>query len=462
MRASQTRGRTTRDQLPDVLSHTQLVQLTMAPQDPVDTAASLLGKPRVTVAFPPCTDELLGLVRTGDSDEITESFRDYFKFRRHHIFGEELVAPARGSNPAKFRDLDDRLGEVVDEKLLYCTEDGPFIVREGASWPSECCICNPCVTLDGLRDHPVSDLANPPVPGIRRLFIGDVVWLFYYERMGVQQILGAILDAFATTGRLPISNGSLEPSTIKDDVVALVLEVMVRQTKTGLSSSVRDRGALYRTAIGWESSLARGMGLNTEVNGGFSTLFHRFIFNALEYYRDRRLAVAIQSTSVGRPSVATLMTLKDTIDLLKKRFEAFDYGRNYYNTLAGIVWMIAGLTIIRDLRGTLGIPAAAFDMPHEFIPAAYDLLVLNRPASRAEVNRYDVHRTCAINARDILLDLEVLNHNDMTPVTGALERWMTQIEPKVEAYRTAYRNLTGVDLGASATPMIEHQAMAMA
>jgi hypothetical protein len=438
----------------------QLVQWTVAPPAPVDTAKVLREKPRVTVAFPPCTDELLALIRTDHGDEITASFKDYFKFRRHKIFGQERIASQPPPQPPQYEDLDKKLREVIDGNLLHCPEGGPILTHQAdGGWPSDCCLCTPCVTLDGLRNHPEPTTTTPiPDPGIQRLFIGDVIWLFFYERMGIQQILGAILDSFATTGQLPISNGSLEPSSVKDDVVALVLEVMVRQTKMGLSSGARDRGALFRTAVGWESPIARAMGLKTEVNGGFSTLFHRFIYNALEYYRDKRLAVAIQgTTTVGRPSVATLMTLKDTIDLLKKRFEAFDYGRNYYNALAGIVWMIAGLSIIRELRGTLGIPSAAFDAPHEFVPAAYDLLVLNRPFSRAEINRYDVHRTCAIHARDILLDLEVLNHADMTPVTGELERWMTQIEAKVEGYRTAYRNLTGVDLGASATPAIEHQ-----
>lgn len=434
------------------------VYLANARLDPVDTGGALCRKPAVTVAFPPCTDELLALIRKADADEITRSFRDYFKRRGHRIFGEEFI-PGADTRPDEFKNFDGRLKEAVDDEVLKCPSPGTQAL---AQWPKDCCVCNPCVTLDGIRNLPEPTATVPtPDPGLRRLFVGDVAWLFYYERMGIQQILGAILDAFATTGRLPISNGTLD-SGVKDDVTALVLEVMVRQTKMGLSSSVRDRGALYRTAIGWESPLARGLGLDTEVNSGFSTLFHRFIFNALEFYRDKRLAVAIQSAGTPRASVATLVTLSDTIDLLKKRFEMFDYGRNYYNTLAGIVWTIAGMSVIRELRGTIGIPSAAFDNPYEFIPAAYDVLVLKRPYSRAELNRYDVHRTCAINARHILLDLEIVDHRDTDPITGQLDRWMAQIENKVEGYRTAYRNLTGVDLGASASSQVEQQVPAMA
>ena len=101
------------------------------------------------------------------------------------------------------------------------------------------CLCPPCVTLDGNRNP--SGLPGTG-PGIRRLFVGDALWLYYVDRMGINQILGVILDAFASNGRLPISNGSLD-SGVRDDIAALVLEVMVRQTKTGLSSTVRDRPA---------------------------------------------------------------------------------------------------------------------------------------------------------------------------------------------------------------------------
>src|SRR5262249_54423149 len=145
----------------------------------------------------------------------------------------------------------------------------------------------------------------------------------YFDRMGVHQILGAILDAFAYNGRLPISNGSIEPNTtFQDDVIALVLEVMVRQVKTGMSPTTRDRNALFQTAIGWVTEAGRKLNLDTQVNTGFNTLFHKFIFHAQEFYRDKRLAVAIQGAAGGiaKPSVATLVTIADTIDVLRKRF----------------------------------------------------------------------------------------------------------------------------------------------
>lgn len=413
---------------------------------------ALTEKPRVTVAFPPCADELLSLINTSKGDEITRSFNDYFRFERHQTLGQILVGDTK-------TDIDGLIRDKLDQGLRQCHDEWDYDAagaRKRSAWPSDCCICEPCVTLDGARNQDIKKAPLPP-PGIRRLFIGDAVWLFFHDQMGIHQILGAILDSFAGSGRLPIPNGSFEKSTVEDNIAAMILEIMVRQTKTGLSPGVRDRAMLYRTALGWNTKLGTLLSVDTEVNNGFSSLFHRFIFNALEFYRDKRLAVAIQNTSTPRPSVATVVTLKNTIDVLKKRFEPFNYGRNYYNTLAGIVWTISAMSVVRQLHGTLGIPPA-FDDPYEFIPAAYDLLVLKRPVTRGDINRFSVHRDCAVNGRDILLDLEVLDHQN----DEKLKTWLEDIESKVEAYRTAYRNLTGVDLGASATPPIEHQVPVMA
>jgi hypothetical protein len=438
----------------------QLVQWSNPAAPPVPIRSRLMSMPRVTVAFPPCAEELLSLIRTSDRDDITIAFKDYFKFRRHQILGQERV-PAP-NDMAAIKELDQMIGQELDADLRNC-EAGDIILHGSeltSDWPSDCCLGRPCVTLDGIR-NPSDAHGAPPQPGIPRLFAGDAVWLFYHEKMGVHQILGAILDSFATTGRLPISNGSIElgvgANIVRDDITALILEVMVRQTKMGLSSSVRDRGALYRTTLGWESTLSKPLNLDTEVNTGFSSLFHRFIYNALEFYRDKRLAVAIQGTAAQTtpPSVATLVTLSDTVDVLKKRFETFSYGRNYYNTLAGIVWTVAGMSIIRELRGTIGIPTA-FDSTHEFIPAAYDLLVHKRPVTRGEVNRYEVNRSCAVNGRDILLDLEMVDHKKTLP-GEEFETLMIGMETKVERYRTAFRSLTGVDLGASSKTTIEQQ-----
>jgi hypothetical protein len=409
------------------------ITLQQALTQPVDTFAELARRAAVAVPFPPCADTLLGLIRTtgvaaSAKDEVTRDFDDYFRFGAPPPLLDNTVLKAE-----------------LDGELFNC------LTRAGGTWPSVGCQPHSCVRLSGQRDRGIN---TDPETSIVRLFIADLIWLYFYERMGIFQILGVILDDFACRGQLPISNGSLEAGP-RDDLAALVLETMVRQTKTGSSSTVRDRACSYRRVLGWTTDAARKLEIESQVSTGFSTLFHKFIYHALEFYRDRRLAVAIRgSAAPAPPSVATLITIGETIRVLKKQFETFDYGRNYENALSGIVWTIAGMSVIREIRTTLGIPPA-FDRPHEYIPAAYDLLVLKRPVTTTESNRYSLHRDCAVNGRDIVLDLEALKDEaaDFTAEGRELERWLNQAESRIEGYRTAYLNLTGTDLGkANASP----------
>jgi hypothetical protein len=426
------------------------ISVAQAPLQPVDLRPRLVELTPVTVAFPPCSDVLLALINRQTppaKDDITKFFEEYFTFDDHTI----VFTPDGRS-----------LNEVLDPGLLNCLSP-IFQERAAASaflfgWPSVWCLPPSCVTLRGnrrLEGGPFTGQAG----GVKRLFLGDLLWLFFFERMGIFKILGVILDDFATRGGYPISDGSLELD-LRDDVTALVLEAMCRQTKAGLSSTVRDRDASYRRAWGWTSDVGRPLGLPTQVNKGTSQLFHKFLQAAISFNTAKRLAVAIRGTispGTTAASLATLVEISDTLTLLKQRFEIFHYGRTYYNTLSGIVWAIAGLTVLRELRTTLGIPAA-FNEAHEFIPAAYDLLVLKRPPTQTEINRYEGHKDLATFGRNLLLDIEVLDEKDTRPEVGELDRWLAQVEGDIEGYRKAYRDLTGVDLGAPGTPAIEQEA----
>ena len=149
--------------------------------------------------------------------------------------------------------------------------------------------------------------------------------------MGIFKILGAILDDYAIKGKFPITNDSpTESGGIPDkiELVSIILEAMTRKTKMGISSTVRDRNITYRRALGWIQEEGRKLNLDTTVNTAFTNLFHKFIQTSLEYFKDKRLATAIQaSTNVNRVSVATLTSIKDTIDLLFRAFDPFRYGR---------------------------------------------------------------------------------------------------------------------------------------
>jgi hypothetical protein len=439
----------------------------------------------ITVAFPPCSDVMLSLAGVdvaSPEDQVKKFFDDYFQFRSHQVLG--------GTNDddcANASQIFDDLDQTLNPDQLDCTfacggspcnDDWNVEIESSGSgnptlraasrshginpgWPPSWCFPSSCVTLRGRRRLEQLDTASRP---IRRLYVGDALWLFYMERMGIFQIVGALLDDFTITGRLPISNGSLQASEVRDDIVALILEAMTRQMETGNASTLRRRISTYMRTLGWTLPNGRSLGLNSVVHTGFNREYHEVIRLALIYYREKQLASAIQNTISTTTAASTLTALADRIDELKRGFETFQYGRNYANTLSGIVWAIAGMSLVRELAPTLGIPSPSYQAPYEYIPAAYEILVERRatPTTRAitRVNRFIAHRDCAENGRAILLDIEALDNTapSFRSPGGEVETWLAIAEDEIEGYRGAYLALTGTDLGAKTPALIEQQA----
>jgi hypothetical protein len=168
---------------------------------------------------------------------------------------------------------------------------------------------------------------------------------------------------------------------------------------------------------------------------------------ALGYYSEKRLAVAIQNstTNAGKPSRATLVSIKETIGQLRKAFDPFKYGRNHTHTLSGIVWTLAGLELLLRLRAQLGVPEP-FQTPDELIPAVYKLLIGTE--SQLQGNRYIAYRDSAEAGRAILLDVQGLDFEASGVLTDDdLAQWLDDVEGTFELFRSSQRVLTGVDLG---------------
>lgn len=392
---------------------------------------------RPTVMLPECADVLLALIDQRQSGEgrpgqaeLNRLFTDYFRFGRTRL-------------------IDDQAGlrELLDPQV-FCESGIEF--GSTSDWPPGCCVPTPCVRLAGRR-HPFSDTGQV-ADDIERIYLADVLWLYYFDRFGVFQILGRILDEFATRGAIKISSGSVDPdqsdpTRLRDDVIAVILETMTRQLESGHSSKVRDRDSVFQRCLGWSNRPPAERDATIEANVEFETLFHgSFMPRALDFYRDKRLAVAIRSTAQAdvRSSAATLTQISKIVSQIRKSSDRLDYGRNGSNTVAGIIWLVSALTLIRDLRSTLGIPPEQNEL-HEFVNDAYFKLV--RPGEQVEPNRYENHENCARYGRALLLSMAAVDFTQDSP-GGELEAWLNSVESVVEGYRTAYQNVTGIDLGA--------------
>ena len=274
------------------------------------------------------------------------------------------------------------------------------------------------------------------------LTVGAVIWLYYYERMGIFKILGALMDDYNYRGKFTIS-GSRKDTNNNLNEYSVLMDTICTLHRTGLGSQLRDRIVTYEHVLG--VTISNSLGIDTEKNTGFMKAFNRLIDYMLEYYKAKQLAQAIQSqngTAQPRSSVATQTSIRDTMNVLKQQFEPLEYGRNQINTFLGIATVHATLCLLNLVRDEIGIPGQ-YEKPEEFVPAAYDILVAKQKPTQSETNRFIVYDNCASYGYRLLTDIETVDL-DLLPTGsgGALDTWLNDVEGWVEGYQNAYSSLT--------------------
>jgi tetratricopeptide (TPR) repeat protein len=272
------------------------------------------------------------------------------------------------------------------------------------------------------------------------LTVGAVLWLYYYERMGIFKILGALMDDYNYRGKYTIT-GNRKDSNGNPNGYSTLMDMVCTWHRLGMSSNLRDRICLYQRVLG--VSIENNLGVESERNTGFMGTFNKLLDYMLEYYKDKRLAVAINNSTSGRSSVATQTSIKDTINLLRQQFEPFQYGRNQINTFLGIATVHATICLLYNIRKEIGVPDQ-YESPEEFIPATYDILVAKRSVTLNETNRFIVHDNCASYGYRLLTDLETADLAQFQPVAtgGVLDLWLDDVEGWVEGYRNAYSSVS--------------------
>ncbi|MFZ2898072.1 MAG: hypothetical protein WA004_05590 [Saprospiraceae bacterium] len=274
------------------------------------------------------------------------------------------------------------------------------------------------------------------------LTIGAVLWLYNYEQMGIFQTLNALLDDYNYIGKYPVSGKLVPPASDKGLDYPPLMEMLSNLYRMGLGSTKLERTALYTRVLG--KGPDQGARIDPVSNTGFKTAFDDFNKASTDYYRSKQLAQAIQGTATTadsiRSSVATQTTIRDTIQVMQKNFEVFEYGRNRLTTFLGIATVYAAICLIRMLKDEIGVPRQ-YDDPSEFIPAAYDILVLKRPASSSALNRFTIYDNCASYGYRLLTDIEMADPAQLTTISlgSTLDLWLNDIEGVVEGYSNALR-----------------------
>ncbi len=267
--------------------------------------------------------------------------------------------------------------------------------------------------------------------------IGSVIWLYYYERMGIFKILNALMNDHNYHGKYPISY-KIANSDYQNEYARLMEQVSLLY-RMGLSSNLRDRICLYERVLG--VSIENNLDIRCERNNGFMRTYNRLIDHMLEYYKAKQLAQAIQTANNSsiRSSVATQTAIRDTMQVLRQHFEPLEYGRNLVNTFLGIATVYTTICLLRLVKDEIGVPRQ-YDSPEEFIPAAYDILVLNRPVTPSETNRFTIFDNCASYGYRLLTDIEFADLSQFSThgQSGVLDKWLDDVEGLVEGYRNAF------------------------
>jgi hypothetical protein len=297
-------------------------------------------------------------------------------------------------------------------------------------------------------------ITNPPNPPgsinsslvlDTRLSFGTVLWLYYYDRMGIFDILKALMNDYNYNGKLPISAKSENTTSDTTLQYSGIMDTLSTLYRLGIGSNTMDRKSLYQRVLGVSIPSENGSPVNSERNENFMKNFNKVVGLMIDFYRDKQLAQAIRDTSSNsiRSSVATQTAIRDTILILQKNFEVFDYGRNRINTFLGLATVFATICLVRMLKDEIGVPRQ-YNEPHEFIPAAYDILVAKRPVTSNEVNRFTIFDNCASYGYRLLTDIELIEPNALTTVAigSTLDAWLNDIEGIVEGYNNAYRSIS--------------------
>ncbi len=285
------------------------------------------------------------------------------------------------------------------------------------------------------REVQINDKENNFSLSTNGLTVGSVLWLYYYERMGIFKILGALMDDYNYRGKYTISGNR------NNNSYSVLMDSICTLHRLGLSSNLRDRICTYQKVLG--VSIENNLNIESEQNTGFMRTFNKLMDHMLEYYKAKQLAVAINSTSgPQRSSVATQTSIFDTMKLLKQQFEPLQYGRNQINTFLGIATVHATLALLFNIRKEIGIPDQ-YNSPEEFIPAAYDILVAKKPLTLNESNRFIIYDNCATYGYRLLTDVEKIDLTQVNIIAlgSSLDIWLNDVEGWVEGYRNAYASV---------------------
>ena len=226
---------------------------------------------------------------------------------------------------------------------------------------------------------------------------------------------------------------------------------MVRQTKMGLSQPCATATRATGRCLGWISDLGRKLGTRPRSTTGSS-----------QSSTSSSHALSVHEAAAGRrdpgrhgPGSAALGGDARHGRRHDRRAEeaasrSSHYGRNYDNTLSGIVWAIAG----SPWSASCARRSASHPRTTSHTSTSRRRMTCSSSGVRSPGREQPIRAPPGLRraAATCCWTSRCCHTESPTRAQRHLELWLVQVEGEIEGYRKAYRELTGVDLGAAGSP----------
>ena len=222
---------------------------------------------------------------------------------------------------------------------------------------------------------------------------------------------------------------------------------MINEINKGNSSRRKQRAAKSLKAIGMrlDNDYAGLKITDMQITPGMKIVL-QLVAKIEDYYNYRRVVQTIEAIAGQKISQQTIGSIRTSIESFEKASENFRYGTNAYNTLASIVWKIAGLCLLYATSKQIGLSQ---DRLEDLVDAGRNTLLLNRIGTPSDKSKTKIYIDCANDMRDLILHILSVDEtywNDGTEGDKRIQILLDIEEPRIERLIANFKEATGIDL----------------
>ena len=302
--------------------------------------------------------------------------------------------------------------------------------------------CFPCSSLYLYGNRAIKRLDESSHARIRTILYADAFWSWFIERTDIDKIAGKILADLEFGGKFPIFYGDRN-----GEYAGIISQIMISEINKGMSSRRRQRTAVSLKMLGLRvDGTYAGLNLSDmQISPGMSIAL-QLIAKIENFYNYRRVVQTIEAIAGKKESQQTLASIRTSIELLRRSSEKFITGTNAYNTVAAIVWKLAGFWLVLATSKETG--ASQQIRFEDIVDTARNTILLNKIGTPSEKSKTKIYLDCANDLTDLILTIlskDETYWNTQSPEDN-LKIFLDIVEPVVEHFIASFKEATGIDL----------------